>query len=249
MKLKQSSVLVTGGASGIGNGIVKRLIEEGCIVSVIDKDKEALLSLAKEHPEIFYAVCDLTKFDEVVIAVDSILKQVNVINGLVNNAGIIKNSPLINLLSTENKTHSVELWHEVLATNLTSVFYVTLNVAKHMVSTRTKGVIVNICSISANGNAGQTAYSAAKAGLIGMSKTWAKELGPMGIRCVPISPGFINTPSTNSALSPNIIDHIVKSTPNRRLGSVVEIADAVVFSLANDFFTGKIMEIDGGLVY
>lgn len=249
MKLEKSSILITGGANGIGQGIVKRLIQEGCIVSVIDKDEEALRRLAKEHPEITYAVCDLTQFDQVVVAVNSIIQQVQVIHGLINNAGIIKNSPLINLLAKENKTHSVQLWHDVIATNLTSVFYVTVNIAEHMIAMRTRGVIVNICSISANGNAGQTAYSAAKAGVIGMSRTWAKELGPMGIRCVPISPGFVDTPSTSAALSESVIEHVVKSTPNRRLGDVTEIADAVVFSLTNDFYNGKLMEIDGGLVY
>lgn len=249
MKLKQSSILITGGANGIGRGIVKRLLEEGCIISVIDKNKEALHDLVSEYPEITYAVCDLTEFDETENAIQSILDRVNVIHGLVNNAGIIKNATLVNLLSKEKKYSSIKLWDEVLATNLSSVFYVTLNVAEHMVSSRTKGVIVNIASIAANGNAGQTAYSAAKAGLIGMSKTWAKELGPMGIRCVAISPGFLDTTSTKTVLNAHQIEHIVKSTPIRSIGTVQHIADAVVFSCENDFFTGKVLEIDGGLVY
>lgn len=217
-------------------------------MSVIDKDKEALSNLKKEHPEIFSVHCDLTQFDQVVEAINSILQQVKVLHGLVNNAGIIKNAPLINLFSKEKKNLSIEIWHEVLAVNLTSIFYVTTQVAEHMVSNRTKGAIINICSIAANGNAGQTAYAATKAGLIGMSKTWAKELGPMGIRCVPISPGFINTPSTNAALAENIIDHIIKCTPMRRLGTVDEIANAVIFALENDFCTGNILDINGGLV-
>ena len=249
MKLKQSSILVTGGANGIGYGIVKQLIEEGCIVSVIDKDKQALQNLSNEYPEIVSVACDLTKFDEVAVAINSLIDKVGVIHGVVNNAAIIKNAAFVNLLSNENRNHSIKLWDEVIAANLTSVFYVTLNIAEHMLSKRTKGVIVNICSIAANGNAGQTAYSAAKAGLIGMSKTWAKELGPMGIRCVAISPGFVNTPSTKAALAENVIDHVVKSTPVRRLGTVEEIADAVMFAFTNDFYTGKVMEIDGGLVF
>lgn len=249
MKLRQSSILVTGGASGIGYGIVKKLLNEGCIVSVIDKNQEALQDLTNQHPEIHCAVCDLTKFDDVVDAVNSIFQKVQVIHGLVNNAGIIKNAALVNLFTKEKKSASIDLWHEVLAANLTSAFYVTVNVAERMVSTRTKGVIVNIASIAANGNAGQTAYSAAKAGLIGMSKTWAKELGPLGIRCVAISPGFLDTPSTKSVLNDNQIEHIVKSTPIRRIGMIEDISDAVLFVCENDFYTGKVLEIDGGLVF
>ena len=249
MNLKNSSILVTGGANGIGLSIVKRLLEEGCTVAILDKDEEALKAIAHEHPEVFYSLCDLTQLDEVTNAVHSILKQVPTIHGLINNAGVIRNAPLVNLFSKDNKIDSIKIWHEVLATNLTSVFYVTTQVVEYMVSKRTKGVIVNICSIAANGNAGQTAYSAAKAGLIGMSKTWAKEFGPMGIRCIPISPGFIDTPSTRAVLNENIIDHITKSTSVRRLGEAHEIAAGVVFALENDYFTGNVLEINGGLVF
>lgn len=249
MKLNGSSILITGGANGIGQQIVRKLLENGCIVSVIDKDQNSLETLKKEYPEINIESADLTQFNETTDAINNIIFKAKKIHGVINNAGIIRNCPLVNMFSKDNKMQSVKLWNEIISTNLTSAFYVTTHIAEHMVSNRIKGVIINICSISANGNAGQTAYSASKAGLIGMSKTWAKELGPIGIRCVAISPGFIDTASTQSALSENIIEHITQSTPLRRLGTIEEIANAVLFAIENDFYTGKVLEIDGGLVF
>ena len=120
-------------------------------------------------------------------------------------------------------------------------------VVEQMVMHRSKGVIVNISSISACGNEGQTAYSAAKAGVNAMTVTWSKELGPMGIRCNAISPGFIDTDSTHNALKEKIIAHIHSNTPLRRLGQVEEVSQAVASVIANDFINGVILNVDGGL--
>ena len=119
----------------------------------------------------------------------------------------------------------------------------TISIVMH----RSKGVIVNISSISACGNEGQTAYSAAKAGVNAMTVTWSKELGPMGIRCNAISPGFIDTDSTHNALKEKIIAHIHSNTPLRRLGQVEEVSQAVASVIANDFINGVILNVDGGL--
>ena len=117
-----------------------------------------------------------------------------------------------------------------------------------MVVSRTKGVIVNISSISASGNAGQSAYSAAKAGVNALTKVWAKELGPMGIRVVAVAPGFCDTKSAHNALSESVLTQIVQDVPLRRLGRPEEIAAGVVAVIENGFIHGKVIQIDGGLV-
>ena len=131
--------------------------------------------------------------------------------------------------------------------NLDSVFIVTSAVVQQMVSHRWKGVVVNISSISASGNEGQTAYSAAKAGVDAMTVTWAKELGRWGIRCNAVAPGFIGTESTRQALKQDVVERIRASTPLRRLGEAQEVALAVEALVLNDFMNGVVLRVDGGL--
>jgi len=143
--------------------------------------------------------------------------------------------------------HGLEEWDKVISSNLTSVFLVSRRVAEKMVRTRTKGVIVNISSISAKGNVGQSAYSAAKAGVEAMTAVWAKELAPYGIRVAAVAPGFVGTDSTRTVLSESVLAETISRVPLRRLGEAGEIAKAVMFILDNDFFHGKVLSVDGGL--
>ena len=122
------------------------------------------------------------------------------------------------------------------------------HVVERMVRSRTRGLIVNISSVMAAGNPGQSAYSAAKAGVEALAVTWARELGGFGIRAVAIAPGFIDTPSTRQGLSPERLEDWVRKTPLRRLGTVEEVARAVVYAAENDFVTGTVLEVAGGLV-
>jgi len=117
-----------------------------------------------------------------------------------------------------------------------------------MITTRTKGVIVNISSVSAGGNAGQSAYSAAKAGVNALTAVWAKELSPLGIRVVAVAPGFTETESTKETVSEATLRETVKKVPLRRLGKPEEIAEGVLGAIRNDFFNGKVLELDGGLI-
>ena len=166
---------------------------------------------------------------------------------LVNAVGYIHSAPLINIAARTDRRHSIEAWRRVIDLNLTAVFLATVSVVDRMVSTRTRGVVINFSSVAAAGNAGQGAYSAAKAGVNGMTKAWAKELGIMGIRFVAIAPGFIDTPSTRAALPEPVMSEWIKRTPLRRLGSVEDVISAVVFAIMNEHLTGKVIEIDGGL--
>ena len=113
---------------------------------------------------------------------------------------------------------------------------------------RSKGLIINISSISANGNAGQSAYSAAKAGVNALTKTWSRELSMFGIRTAGIAPGFFDTPATHTALKENTLKKIISEIPSKRLGNLEELTKSVLFIIENDFFNGKILEIDGGMV-
>ena len=136
---------------------------------------------------------------------------------------------------------------KVLSINLDSVFLITSNVVENMVSRRAKGVIISISSISSEGNAGQSAYSAAKAGVNALTKTWSKELGPLGIRFASISPGFIDTISTHASLSISQIESIKRQIPLKKLGHPKSVYQAAKFIVDNEYVNGAIIELDGGL--
>jgi len=137
-------------------------------------------------------------------------------------------------------------WQAVINVNLTGVFLCAREAAAHMIELGNEGVIVNISSISRHGNVGQSNYTAAKAGVAGMTVTWARELARYGVRDAAIAPGFINTPMVQS-MKPEVLEKLVGSIPLRRLGNAEDIAGGVLFILENDYVNGRIVEIDGGL--
>ena len=169
------------------------------------------------------------------------------INVLINNAGIMENSPLINLLNKEEPMHSVDLFEKIMNVNQNGVFNVTRNVVKKMIDNRNKGVIINFSSISSYGNIGQTAYSASKASVEAMTMVWAKELGVFGIRSAAIAPGFINTDSTHNTLNENMLSEWINKTPFKRLGQIQEVVRSVEFIIKNDFINGEVIKVNGGL--
>ncbi|MDC3309578.1 SDR family NAD(P)-dependent oxidoreductase [bacterium] len=246
MIVKDKVAIVTGGASGLGKAIVEMLLSSNAKVVVLDINQDSLNTL-NESENILKIACDLTKEDEIISAISKIIEQFSKIDILVNNAGILYSEPLINIASKE-KRHSIDSWQKVIDINLTAPFLLGSYVAEQMVMKRTKGVIVNISSISARGNAGQSAYSAAKAGLESMTKVWAKELGSFGLRCVAIAPGFMDTASTHTAVTQDALEQVKKETPVKKLGKVEDIAHAIKFCIENDFLNGKILEVDGGLI-
>ena len=248
MEIKDKKIIITGGVKGIGKALLDKLIEEGAIVGVFDIDKDGLKSLREESRNIFCKECDVTDYQEIKVAVDEFYKEVNGIDILVNNAGILFSLPLMSVTPDGIKKHDVDAWNKVISTNLSSTFYVTVNVVEKMISNRTKGVIVNISSVSSSGNAGQSAYSAAKAGVNALTATWAKELSLLGIRVVGIAPGYTETESTRHVMSESALKDVISKVPLRRLGKPDEIADGIIAIIKNDFFNGKVLELDGGLV-
>jgi len=223
-------------------------VKEGAAVGVFDINAKGLEEMQEEDPNIFCVRCDVTKPEEVEDSVNSFFEKFGAIDVLVNNAGVLFSAPLVSLSMGGIKKHDYDAWQRIISTNLSSAFYMAVNVAEKMIMKRTRGVIVNVSSVSAAGNPGQSAYSAAKAGVNALTSTWAKELGPLGIRVVGIAPGYTDTESTREVLNEDVLKDIVKRVPLRRLGNVDDIVDAIRFVIENNFANGKVFEVDGGLV-
>jgi 3-oxoacyl-[acyl-carrier protein] reductase len=247
MKLSDINILITGGASGLGKTMAMELHGRVANVLVADRNEAALEQLQQECPGIVCYTADLTDPAAVQEMVAKIFAAYGKLNVLVNNAGIIHSEPLINILSRPDTKHNLENWNKTVDINLNAVFYVTVNVAEQMVKSRSKGVIINISSISSYGNMGQSAYSATKSALNALTVTWARELGMFGIRCAAIAPGFIDTPSTRAALTEAKIKSYENATPIRRMGTTAELLHAVIFIIENDFYNASVLDLNGGL--
>jgi 3-oxoacyl-[acyl-carrier protein] reductase len=246
MKIKDKNVIVTGGAGGLGLAITKQLLLDGARVCVLDRDAGALERLS-EHPDVFTRRCDVTSPAEIREALAAVGKDMDRIHVLVNNAGLIASAALAGMSTGRLVMHSETEFDRVIAGNLSSVFYMTVQVVDLMLRKRVKGLVINVSSICAAGNPGQSAYSAAKAGVNALTATWAKELGPLGIRFAGLAPGYTDTGSTRTAMSDSLIAAVEKRIPLKRLGSGQEIVLGVMSLIENDYFHGKTLELDGGL--
>ena len=193
MELRGKKVIVTGGVRGLGRSLVDTLVAKEANVAVFDVNAEGLAGLHAKYPNVYCVECDVSNNEQVIDATARYHAEFRSADVLINNAGIFYSAPLVRISSSGIDKHDTAMWNKVLAINLSSVFYMTACIVEKMISTRTKGVIVNISSVSASGNAGQSAYSAAKAGVNALTATWAKELSMMGIRVAAVAPGFTET--------------------------------------------------------
>ena len=246
MSLTNRSAIVSGGGGSLGWAIASRLREQGCRVVILDRDADALARLGSDQGIVGLA-CDLADPHGVGRAVSEAWERIGPVSILVNAAGFIHSAPLVDITGARDRRHDIEAWRKVIDDNLTSVFLTTVNSVERMVSTRTRGVVISISSVAAAGNAGQGAYSAAKAGVNAVTRAWAKELGPLGIRFVAIAPGFVDTASTHAALEGPLLKEWVRRTSLRRLGPVESVTSAVLFAATNEHLTGTVIEVDGGL--
>jgi len=247
MKLLESKVaIVTGGSRGIGKAICQTFAENGCDVAfTYNNSKESAESLAKDLKNIGINAkaykSDASSFDDATQLVEDVINDFGKIDILVNNAGIKKD----NLLMRMNK----EDFDSVVNTNLSSVFNLTKASIRTFLKQRS-GSIINISSVvGVKGNAGQSNYSASKAGIIGFSKSVALELGSRNIRSNVIAPGFIETDMTDS-LSEDVINSWKESIPLKRGGKPSDVGNACVF-LASDmssYITGQVLHVDGGML-
>jgi 3-oxoacyl-[acyl-carrier protein] reductase len=249
MNLEGRVCAVTGAGRGIGREIAFDFARQGAKVYVCDVDEDKLVGARQEREKagwnLAFSVCDVSDEGSVINWFESIRRAENRLDVLVNNAGVARDGLLVKVKDGEVFRMPLREFEEVIAVNLRGTFLCTREAAAIMVR-RGGGVIINISSISRVGNFGQTNYSAAKAGVDAMTVTWSKELARYKIRVAAVAPGFTRTEMA-AAVSPTVLEKIVAQVPLRRLGEVTEISSAVRFIIENDFVTGRILEIDGGL--
>jgi 3-oxoacyl-[acyl-carrier protein] reductase len=237
--------IITGGASGIGKETVKLFSKEGSKIAIFDVNRDALGETEKEirdnGGQCNGYVVDVTNFEEVSQKVKEVKEDLGSIDILINNAGITRDNFLTKM--------EIEDWNKVVAINLTGTFNCAKAVATYMME-QGKGNIVNVSSVvGVYGNIGQSNYAATKAGVIGLTKTWAKEFAKKGIRVNAVAPGFIKTPMTEK-VPEKVLEIMISKTPMGRMGEPIEVANAILFLASEDssFTTGHILHIDGGLI-
>ncbi len=251
MQIKDNIFVVTGAARGLGQAIATHLAEKGAILALLDREQDILQDtvlacrVAGGHA-IAYG-CDVANEQDVSSTFAEIVKQEGPIMGLVNNAGILRDALLVKVKDGEIVDRmSLDTWQSVIDVNLTGVFLCGREAATHMIRQNSGGVIINISSISRAGNAGQSNYAAAKSGVAALTVTWARELSRYNIRCGGIAPGVFYTDMV-AQMKPEAQERLNQAVPLKRTGKVDELAGAVAFIAENDYFNGRILELDGGL--
>ena len=251
MDLKEKNIVVTGGGQGLGLAMAIEFAKAGANLSLIDINeaplKEAVSQCEALGVKATSYICNVSKEDEVIAVFDEIEKDHELIHGLINNAGILRDGLLIKVKDGEiQKRMSLGEWQAVIDVNLTGVFLCGREAATKMIDNQVPGCIINISSISKSGNAGQTNYSAAKAGVSAMATVWAKELARYGIRSAAIAPGFIATEMV-AGMKPEALEKMSSGIPLKRLGEPSEVAHAARFIMENDYLSGRVVELDAAL--
>jgi 3-oxoacyl-[acyl-carrier protein] reductase len=245
MLIKGKKALITGGSRGIGREIVLRFLQEGASVYYVDiaegDSLEEYREIAgKTGAEVAYKEANVADEEAIGTAVQEIISESGGVDILVNNAGITRDGLIFRMKSED--------WLNVLSVNLTSAFYISKIMSRHMIQ-RKGGSIINVSSIvGVIGNGGQCNYSASKAGLIGLTKSLAREVGSRGVRVNAVAPGFIKTKMTEE-LKDHQKEALLSEIPLNRMGEASEVASAILF-LASDlssYITGHVLHITGGL--
>ena len=251
MDIKNKTVVITGGAQGLGFAMATQMAELGANLALIDMQDEVLAEakaeLVKLDVKVETYVANVSVEADVETVFNNIVGDFGAVHVLINNAGILRDGLLLKAKDGV-VTAKMELsqFQSVIDVNLTGVFLCGREAASKMVESGEGGVIVNMSSVARAGNMGQTNYAAAKAGVVAMTTTWAKELGRFGIRVGAIAPGVIRTKMTD-AMKPEAKERLVKMKPVGRLGEAEEIAHTAKYIIENDFFTGRVVEVDGGI--
>jgi 3-oxoacyl-[acyl-carrier protein] reductase len=249
-RLEDRVALITGGAAGIGKATAIRFAEEGAKVIISDINREAGEAFAAENETIRFYQVDISDRQAVKEWVDGVVVETGRIDILVNNAGVLRDGMLVKYKEGAVVSQMAEADFDlVISVNLKGVFNCTQAVAPVMIE-QGSGVILNASSIvGLDGNFGQTNYVATKAGVIGMTKVWSRELGRYGIRVNAVAPGFTLTKMVRQ-MPERILEGMKSRTPLRRLGEPRDIANAYLF-LASDeasFISGEVLRVDGGIV-
>jgi 3-oxoacyl-[acyl-carrier protein] reductase len=241
----QSWVVVSGAGGALGCLITEHLAATGRRVLALDRDARGLAKLDKATGVATQPV-DLADAEAVQAALEAAIPRREPIGLLVNAVGLIWNEPVLSLKGARFSIHALESFERVIRANLTAAFVTATHVAGRMARTG-GGSIINFSSIAAAGNTGQAAYSAAKAGIEGMTLAMARELGPLGIRVNAIAPGFIDVATTRQALSETVLTEYAQRTPVGRLGTAEELMAGITSLADNGFLNGVILRLDGGL--
>jgi 3-oxoacyl-[acyl-carrier protein] reductase len=251
MDLKDKVIVITGAARGLGAAMAQRFAARGSKLALVDLDADSIANTVAacqgSAAEVKAYGANVANEEQVVSLFEQIAADFGGVDGLVNNAGITRDALLIKYKDGELLSKmSLDQWQSVIDVNLTGVFLCGREAAQQMIQSGSKGVIVNISSISRAGNMGQTNYAATKAGVQAMAVTWAKELARYGIRTGSVAPGFINTEMV-AGMKPEAREKLTAGIPLKRMGEPDEIAKAVEFIFDNDYFSGRIIEVDGVL--
>ena len=245
LNLKSKTAIITGSSRGIGRAIAEALAKEGVNIVITATTKEKAESVANEikssyNVEVLGLAHDVKSSDSCKDIVAKVLEKFGKIDILVNNAGITRDKLVMQMDDDD--------WTSVIDTNLSGAFYMAREVSRIMLKARS-GKIINISSVIGKmGNAGQANYASAKAGLIGMTKSMAKEFASRGVCVNAIAPGFIQTDMTD-VLSEDVVKSIMSNIPLKKLGNVSDIANMILFlsSDLSNYVTGEVIAIDGGM--
>ncbi|MCW2294087.1 3-oxoacyl-[acyl-carrier protein] reductase [Pseudomonas sp. BIGb0408] len=250
MQLEDKVIIITGGGQGLGRAMAEYLAEKRVRLALVDLNQEKLDDTAAACRALGVQartyLCNVASEEQVTQTIAQIAEDFGSINGLVNNAGILRDGLTIKVKDGEMSKMSLAQWQSVIDVNLTGVFLCTREVAAKMIELQNEGAIINISSVSRAGNVGQANYSAAKAGVAADTVVWARELARYGIRVAGVAPGFIETDMVAS-MKPEALERMTAVIPLKRLGKPREIAHSVAYLLENDYFTGRILELDGGV--
>jgi len=250
VEIAGARVIVTGGARGLGRTFALDLAGAGARVGVCDVDAGALdefRDIATEAGlQVWTRQTDVADEASVEALFEAFVAEVGGIDAVVNNAGMNRDGLLVRKKGETIEKLSLADWQAVIDVDLTGVFLCAREAAYHMVAQGTGGAIVSISSLSWMGNAGQTNYSAAKGGIVSMTRTWAIELARYGIRAVAVAPGITATDMATS-MPEEARERLTSAVPLRRMAEPAEVALAVRFALENDYVNGRVIPVDGGL--
>jgi 3-oxoacyl-[acyl-carrier protein] reductase len=251
MNLQNKVVAITGGGQGLGLTMALELARKGARLALVDLHSEKLKEAVQQCKDVGgdakSYIANVTDEQQVEALFSDIVSDFGTLDGIINNAGIVCDGMLVKIKDGQIvKKMSLADWQGVIDVNLTGVFLCGREAAVKFLELGVKGVIINISSISRAGNMGQTNYSAAKAGVVAITVTWAKELARYGIRSMAIAPGFIGTEMVKS-MKPEALDKMAAQIPIGRIGMPEEIAHTAAFIFENDYLTGRVIETDGGI--
>jgi len=244
MRLKDKTAIITGAGGHLGGGTAVLMAKEGARIMVNDINltaaEKTVQLIAGEGQSVLISGADVTRTDDVNKMVSEVMDEWGRIDILINNAGDIRDALLPNM--------SDDQWNFVIDLNLKGTFLCSRAVSSYMIE-RHYGKIVNLASMAYKGNVGQANYSAAKSGIVGLTRAVGLELARYGINVNCVSPGMIDTPRTREALDEKTVERIVRKTPMRKMGEIIDIANAILFLVSDDsrYITRQVIHVAGGM--